>query len=202
MQEAQVTVDGSTYPLPRPFLVVATQNPVEMEGTYPLPEAQRDRFMARLTVGYPEVDAELAMLDLQETADPLDHLHPVTDAAQVRRLIETTRHLYAAPAVKQYVVDLVAATRDDAGLRLGASPRASIQLLRAAKGLAAVSGRDHVLPDDVQTLAEPVLAHRLIPSAESRLSGRSTRDVVADIVARVPVASPTRTSVRDRSVAG
>ncbi len=202
MQEAQVTVDGTTYPLPRPFLVVATQNPVEMEGTYPLPEAQRDRFMARLTVGYPDAAAELDMLDLQETSDPLAHLSPVTDAAQIGRLIETTRHLYAAPAIKQYVVDLVTATREDPGLRLGASPRASIQLLRAAKGLAAVSGRDHVLPDDVQMLAEPVLAHRVIPSAESRLSGRSTRDVVADIVARVPVAAPTRTSVRDRSATG
>ena len=198
MQEAQVTVDGTTYPLPRPFLVVATQNPVEMEGTYPLPEAQRDRFMARLTVGYPSAEAELAMLDLQETTDPLAHLTPVTDAAQVGRLIETTRHLYASPAVKQYVVDLVSGTRDDPALRLGASPRAAIQLLRAAKGYAAVAGRDHVLPDDVQQLAEPVLAHRVILSAESRLSGRSGQDVVADLVARTGVPAPARGSVHDR----
>ncbi len=190
MQEAQATVDGRTYPLPRPFLVVATQNPVEMEGTYPLPEAQRDRFMARLTVGYPSVESELEMLDLQETSDPLAHLRPVTDAAEVRRLVDVVRHLYAAPAVKRYVVDLVTASRQDAGLRLGASPRAAIQLLRAAKSLAAMSGRDHVLPDDVQSLAVPVLAHRLLPSTESRLSGRTTQDVVADIVARTPLPSP------------
>lgn len=202
MQEAQVTIDGTTYPLPRPFLVVATQNPVEMEGTYPLPEAQRDRFMARLTVGYPSVEAELAMLDVQESSDPLAHLSPVTDAAQVGRMVDVTRRLYASPAVKQYVVDLAAATREDPALRLGASPRAAIQLLRAAKGLAAVAGRDHVLPDDVQQLAEPVLAHRLILSAESRLSGRSGQDVVADLVARTRVPAPARVALHDRSAAG
>lgn len=202
MQESQVTVDGTTYPLPRPFLVLATQNPVEMEGTYPLPEAQRDRFMARLTVGYPSQEAELAMLDLQETSDPLDHLSPVTDAAQVARLIEITRHLYASPAVKQYVVDLVSGTREDPALRLGASPRAAIQLLRAAKGYAAVAGRDHVLPDDVQQLAEPVLAHRVILSAESRLSGRTGQDVIGDLVVRTAVPAPARTAVRDRTAAG
>jgi MoxR-like ATPase len=187
MQESQATVDGATYPLPRPFLVIATQNPVEMEGTYPLPEAQRDRFMARLSVGYPDRGDELDMLDRQEVADPLVDLSPVTDAAHVARLIATARRLYAAPAVKGYVLDLVAATRTDPGLRLGASPRASIQLLRAAKALAALSGRDHVLPDDVQDVAEPVLAHRLIASTESRLSGRTTSDVVRNIVSRTTV---------------
>ncbi|WP_273651444.1 AAA family ATPase [Cellulomonas fimi] len=205
MQEAQATVDGRTYPLPRPFLVVATQNPVEMEGTYPLPEAQRDRFMARLTVGYPSVESELDMLDLQETSDPLDQLRPVTDAATVARLIGTTRRLFAAPAVKRYVVDLVTATRQDHGLRLGASPRAAIQLLRAAKSVAAMDGRDHVLPDDVQQLAEPVLAHRLLPSTESRLSGRSTSDIVADIIERTPLpvsAALTATASRARRAIG
>ncbi|TQL04454.1 MoxR family ATPase [Cellulomonas sp. SLBN-39] len=187
MQEAQATVDGRTYPLPRPFLVVATQNPVEMEGTYPLPEAQRDRFMARLTVGYPSVESELEMLEQQESSDPLDRVRPVTDAPHVARLIATTRRLYAAPTVKRYVVDLVGATREDPGLRLGASPRAAIQLLRAAKALAAMDGRDHVLPDDVQELAVAVLAHRLLPSTETRLSGRTTQDVVTDVVARVPL---------------
>ncbi|MCM0639176.1 AAA family ATPase [Cellulomonas wangsupingiae] len=187
MQEAQATVDGRTYPLPRPFLVVATQNPVEMEGTYPLPEAQRDRFMARLTVGYPSVESELEMLDLQEASDPLARMRPVTDAAEVQHLIDVARRLYAAPTVKRYIVDLVTASREDAGLRLGASPRAAIQLLRAAKSLAAMAGRDHVLPDDVQELAVPVLAHRLLPSTESRLSGRTTQDVVSDIVARTPL---------------
>lgn len=200
MQEAQATVDGRTYPLPRPFLVVATQNPVEMEGTYPLPEAQRDRFMARLTVGYPSIESELDMLDLQETSDPLDTLRPVTDAAQVKALIETARRLFAAPGIKRYVVDLVTATREDPGLRLGASPRAAIQLLRAAKALAAMDGRDHVLPDDVQQLGVPVLAHRLLPSTESRLSGRSTSDIVTDILDRVPLPSAGATARSRRAI--
>ncbi|WP_448629645.1 AAA family ATPase [Cellulomonas soli] len=203
MQEAQATVDGHTYPLPRPFLVVATQNPVEMEGTYPLPEAQRDRFMARLTVGYPSVESELDMLDLQDVADPLGHLRPVTDAATVAALIDTTRRLFASPSVKRYVVDLVTATRQDPGLRLGASPRAAIQLLRVAKALAAMDGRDHVLPDDVQRLAVPVLAHRLLPSTESRLSGRSTTEIVEDVVARTALPVPTTAAPqRTRRTAG
>ena len=184
MQEAQATIDGTTYTLPRPFLVIATQNPVEMEGTYPLPEAQRDRFMARLAVGYPDRDAELDMLDRQEVADPLSDLRPVTDAVHVAIVIATARRLFASPAVKRYIVDLVGATRQDPGLRLGASPRAAIQLLRASKALAAMAGRDHVLPDDVQALAEPVLAHRLLPSTESRLSGRTTGDVLRAVIAR------------------
>ena len=205
MQEAHTTVDGTTYALPRPFLVIATQNPIAMEGTYPLPEAQRDRFMARLAIGYPGTQAELEMLDRQETTDPLDHLHPVTDAATVLRLITVARNLYAAPAVKRYVVALVEATRQDDGLRLGASPRASIQLLRAAKSLAAIRGRDHVLPDDVQTLAEPVLAHRLLPSTQARLAGRSPVDTVRDLVARVPLPAYTPGSldaVRARRATG
>ncbi len=202
MQEAQATVDGQTYPLPRPFLVVATQNPVEMEGTYPLPEAQRDRFMARLTVGYPSVQSELDMLDLQETSDPIDGMQPVTDAEQVARLIATARRLYAAPSVKRYIVDLVTATREDHALRLGASPRAAIQLLRAAKSLAAMSGRDHVLPDDVQQLAEPVLAHRLLPSTESRLSGRTTSDTVHEIVDRIPLPTSGTGIPRERRATG
>ncbi|MDM7832030.1 AAA family ATPase [Cellulomonas edaphi] len=200
MQEAQATVDGHSYPLPRPFLVVATQNPVEMEGTYPLPEAQRDRFMARLTVGYPSIESELGMLDMQESSDPLVDMRPVTDAAHVARLVDTTRRLYAAPGVKRYVVDLVTATREDQGLRLGASPRAAIQLLRAAKGVAAMAGRDHVLPDDVQQLAEPVLAHRLLPSTESRLSGRGTDAIVRDIVARIPLPTPVPASRASRAI--
>jgi len=187
MQEGFATIDGVSYPLPRPFLVVATQNPVEMEGTYPLPEAQRDRFMARLTVGYPSPADELEMLERQEVADPLAALSAVTDAAHVQRMIALVRRLYASAAVKRYVIDLVGATREDAGLRLGASPRAAIQLLRAAKALAAVNGRDYVLPDDVQSLAVPVLAHRVLPSTESRLSGRTSEDIVESIVARTVV---------------
>ncbi len=196
MQEAQATVDGRSYPLPRPFLVVATQNPVEMEGTYPLPEAQRDRFMARLTVGYPSPESELEMLDRQETSDPLVELTSTTDAQHVARMADVVRRLYASPAVKRYIVALVGATRQDTGLRLGASPRAAIQLLRAAKSVAAMAGRDHVLPDDVQELAVPVLAHRLLPSTESRLSGRTTADIVADAVTRVPLPEPVTARAR------
>jgi len=187
MQEGFATIDGVSYPSPRPFLVVATQNPVEMEGTYPLPEAQRDRFMARLTVGYPAPADELEMLERQEVADPLAALSPVTDAAQVQRMISVVRRLHASTAVKRYVISLVGATRDDPGLRLGASPRAAIQLLRAAKALAAVNGRDYVLPDDVQVLASPVLAHRVLPSTESRLSGRSAHDIIESVVQRTVV---------------
>jgi len=202
MQEAQVTIDGTTYELPRPFLVIATQNPIEMEGTYPLPEAQRDRFMARLTVGYPDVEAELAMLERQELADPLAAVTPVTTAAEVADLAEVARRLYAAPSIKQYLLDIVTATRSDPLLRLGASPRASIQLLRAAKAHAAIAGRDHVLPDDVAELARPVLAHRLLPSTEARLSGHSTSDALDAILARTRIPGPSRVSVSGRAATG
>ncbi len=187
MEEGQTTVDGTTHMLPSPFLVVATQNPVEMEGTYPLPEAQRDRFMARLTVGYPDVDAELRMLDRQETDNPLAHLRPVTTGADVLRFAEVARSVHASTAVKRYVLALVTATREHPGLRLGASPRTTLQLLRAAKSLAAMAGRDHVLPDDVQYLAVPVLAHRLVVTTEARLSGQDAEAVVASLVAQTPI---------------
>jgi MoxR-like ATPase len=187
MEEGQTTVDGTTHLLPQPFLVVATQNPVEMEGTYPLPEAQRDRFMARLTVGYPDIDAELEMLERQETDDPLARLTPVTDGDTVLRFARVVRSVYASPAVKRYVVDLVTATRRHAALRLGASPRTSLQLLRAAKAVAAMAGRDHVLPDDVQYLALPVLAHRLVITTEARLAGNDAAAVVSSIVAQTPI---------------
>lgn len=187
MEEGQTTVDGTTHRLPRPFLVVATQNPVEMEGTYPLPEAQRDRFMARITVGYPDNDAEMLMLDRQEATSPLAHLRAVTDGSSMLRFSQLVRSLYASPSVKRYVVGLVSATREHPGLRLGASPRASLQLLRAAKAMAAMAGRDHVLPDDVQRLAVPVLAHRLILTTEARLGGVTPESVVDETVRRTPV---------------
>lgn len=187
MEEGQTTVDGTTHRLPRPFLVVATQNPVEMEGTYPLPEAQRDRFMARITVGYPDTEAEILMLDRQEASTPLAHLQAVTDGQSMLRFSQLVRSLYASPSVKRYVVNLVGATREDPRLRLGASPRASLQLLRAAKAIAAMAGRDHVLPDDIQRLARPVLAHRLILTTEARLSGVTPETLVDEIVQRTPV---------------
>ncbi|KRC37313.1 MoxR family ATPase [Oerskovia sp. Root22] len=196
MEEGQTTVDGTTHPLPRPFLVVATQNPVEMEGTYPLPEAQRDRFMARLTVGYPDVEAELEMLDRQESDTPLEHIDPVVDGPTILRFAQVARSVYASPAVKRYVLALVTQTREHPGLKLGASPRTSLQLLRAAKAVAAMAGRDHVLPDDVQLLAPPVLAHRLILSTESRLAGHTAAHVVTSIVERTPIPAYTSTDSR------
>ena len=192
MEEGQVTVDGQTYRLSKPFIVMATQNPVEMEGTYPLPEAQRDRFMARISMGYPSAGAEVAMLDSHGGAFPLDEMAPVTDGNTIAKLIETVRTLYASPAIKQYVVDLTTATRATPALRLGASPRASLHLLRASRAYAALAGRDHVLPDDVQALVEPVLAHRMIASGETHVARRSSADVLYDIVRRVAVPSSAR----------
>jgi MoxR-like ATPase len=187
MEERQVTVDGITHVLQTPFIVMATQNPVEMEGTYPLPEAQRDRFMARLSMGYPAAEAEMEMLERHAASEPLESLEPVTDAFAVRSLIATVRGVYASDAVKEYIVALARATRSSADLRLGASPRAALHLLRACKAHAAMSGRDHVLPDDVQALALPVLAHRLLPSADAQLSRRSPEDVVTTLLAHVPI---------------
>jgi MoxR-like ATPase len=187
MEERQVTVDGVSYELARPFLVMATQNPIEMEGTYPLPEAQRDRFTARVSMGYPDRDAEMAMLDERATADPLTSLAPVADAATVRALVAAVGRLHVAEAVRRYVVALVEGTRRSPDLRLGASPRAGLQLLRAARAAAALAGRDHVLPDDVQALAGPVLAHRLLLTPDTALARRSAEDVVADLLATVPV---------------
>jgi MoxR-like ATPase len=198
MQEAQTTIDGTTHQMPRPFLVVATQNPIEMEGTYALPEAQRDRFMARLSVGYPGRNAEVEMLERQETADPLAAVRPVADVETVTSMIATARRLYAAQGIKQYVVDLADATRTDPMLRLGASPRAAIQLLRCAKALAAMSGRDHVLPDDIQDLAVPVLAHRLLPSTDARLAGHTVTESITAIVARTRLPISGRAAAPDR----
>jgi MoxR-like ATPase len=187
MEEHQVTVDGTTYHLQPPFIVVATQNPIEMEGTYPLPEAQRDRFMARVSMGYPSPAAEVEMLGRHGAHDPLAALVPVTDAEAVRRLIQTARTVYAADAIKEYVVSLVRATRATPELRLGASPRSALHLLRAAKARAAMQGRHHVLPDDVQDLVVPVLAHRLLPSADAQLARRTPDDVLAGLLATVPI---------------
>ncbi|XVX22083.1 AAA family ATPase [Actinomycetota bacterium] len=187
MEEHQVTVDGTTYALPEPFMVMATQNPIEMEGTYPLPEAQRDRFMARISMGYPSPRAELDMLDTHGGRSPLRDLRAVTDAETVRRMIAAVRTVHASDAVRQYVVDVVSATRTSPDLRLGASPRGTIHLLRAARARAALEGRDHVLPDDVQAVAAPVLAHRVILSAEAQLARRDASSVLDDVLHRVRV---------------
>ncbi|HVS68956.1 MAG TPA: MoxR family ATPase [Mycobacteriales bacterium] len=187
MEERQVTVDGITYELDAPFMVIATQNPIEMEGTYPLPEAQRDRFTARIALGYPSPDAELAMIDTHGTASPLDYLEPVTDDQEVARLIGGVRQIHVADSVRGYAVDLVTATRQHPDLRLGASPRATLHLLRAGRAVAALEERDYVLPDDLQALAEPVLAHRLLLSADAQIARRPVTAVLADILAAVPV---------------
>ncbi len=192
MAEGQVTVDGTTYRLEEPFMVMATQNPIEMEGTYPLPEAQRDRFMARIEMGYPDPTAELAMVGSHSGADPLAELEPVTDAATVARLVRAVRGLHASPAVLQYVIDLAAASRRHPRLRLGVSPRAALHLVRAARAHAALAGRSHVLPDDVQHLAVPVLAHRVILSHDAQLARESAEQVVADLLGEVPVPAGAR----------
>jgi MoxR-like ATPase len=197
MEERQVTVDGITYQLQVPFMVIATQNPIEMEGTYPLPEAQRDRFTARIAVGYPDMAAELEMLDVHGGQDPMDKLGAVADATMVRRMIATVRNIHVAAAVKQYAVDLVTATRESTDLRLGASPRATLQLLRTARAVACLEGRDFVLPDDLQALAVPVFAHRIIPTAEAQLSRRTTDSILADIIHRLPVVSDRQRSPYD-----
>ena len=179
MEERQVTADGTTYPLEPPFMVIATQNPTDMEGTYLLPEAQRDRFMARISVGYPTVAAELAMLEAHSASSPLERVVPVIDAASVRALSRAVRSVYVSEAVGEYAVTLVAATRTHPDLRLGGSPRATLHLVRACRAYAALDGRDYVIPDDVQALAVPVLAHRLFPAA------RAT-PVLADLMDRLP----------------
>lgn len=199
MEERQVTADGQTYLLEHPFTVVATQNPIEMEGTYPLPEAQRDRFMARISMGYPAASDELSMLSTRETSSPLDRVGSVVTLGELREMIRAVHHVYTSPPVKEYAVELARATRADRQLRLGASPRATLQLVRAAKAHAAMHGRDFVLPDDIDALAAPVLGHRLVPTsralgAHDRDSGPLVDAVVRRIVAEtaVPVGSTRR----------
>ncbi|MFL6178274.1 MAG: AAA family ATPase [Actinomycetes bacterium] len=187
MEEHQVTVDGSTYPLATPFMVVATQNPIEMEGTYPLPEAQRDRFMARLSMGYPDPADEIAMLASHGAHRPLEDIKPVASAQDVAALIEQVRGVHIGEPVHRYAVDLVGSSREHPDLRLGASPRATLQLVRAAKASAALDNRDYVIPDDVRSLAVPVLAHRVLLTAEAQIARRTSRSVVESMVSTTPI---------------
>lgn len=184
MEEAQVTVDGRTHPLPRPFLVVATQNPLEMEGTYALPEAQRDRFMMRISMGYPDAEAEALMLRQRDIGDPLDALRAVIDVETVAELIAWARSVHVAPVIEQYAVALAQATRRHPDLRLGASPRATIQLVRAAKVRAALDGREYVIPDDLMALLAPVFAHRLIPT-RTAVARHGDDDVMPAVLERI-----------------
>ena len=187
MQENQVTVDGVTYELARPFLVMATQNPIEYEGTYPLPEAQLDRFTMRVEIGYPPLAEEARMLTEQTSDPPLDSLRPVTTAEEVRALIGEAADVFVEESVNRYVVALLRHTRSDGRLYLGASPRAGIALLRVAKARALSEGRSFVAPDDVKACAEPVLAHRLILAPEARASGLAGGDLVRDALEHTPV---------------
>ncbi len=187
MAERQVTVDGTTYQLEAPFLVVATQNPVEHEGTYPLPESQLDRFLMRISVGYPDKHAELAMLDAHGDHDAIDDIAPVVRASDVVAVQQAVRTVHVAPSLKAYLVDLADATRRHGRLALPVSPRATLALLRAARARAAAAGRGYVVPDDIKALAEPVLAHRLLVTPEAQLGGIAPADALAEAIRTVPV---------------
>ncbi len=187
MEERQVSLEGETRPLPRPFLVLATQNPIELEGTFPLPEAQLDRFLLRLSIGYPSEADEKNIVRRFRSGSPLDELPAVVDTVELMAMQRLAREVHVAAAVEDYIVRLVRASRLHASIELGASPRATLGLYRAAQALAAINGRGYVLPDDVKRLAPAVLTHRLIISAQSRLRGRSAGDVLAEVLGTVPV---------------
>ena len=189
MEERQVTVDGVTRSIPLPFLVIATQNPIELEGTFPLPEAQLDRFLMRLSIGYPELDDEREVLRRFREVDPLTELKPVVSGEEILALIAVCRSVYVSPAIETYILGLVRATRDAerAALSLGASPRGSLALYHTAQALAAIRGRSFVIPDDVQPLVIPTLAHRLILSSQSRLHGKALSAVLREVIEHVPV---------------
>ena len=192
MEELQVTVDGVTHHLQHPFVVVATQNPIEYEGTFPLPEAQLDRFLMRISLGYPEFEEELAIIEQQEQAHPIDSLEAVATPKDVIGLQEAAKEIYVDRAVREYIVNLTEATRDHRDVSLGASPRASLGLFRAARALALVLDRDYVIPDDIKTLAASVTAHRIILSPSARMRGVRSVDLVSDLLNTITVPGATR----------
>ena len=187
MEERQVTVDGSTYRLPHPFFVMGTQNPIELEGTFPLPEAQLDRFLLRITLGYPRQDEEISILSRFQERDPLEELTPVAGPEDICALQEARKKIHVSQPIKEYITAIVAATRHDGRLRLGASPRGSLGLMRAGQALAALREREFVLPDDIKHLATAVLAHRLILKEEERLLGTTQEALTEEIVSGIPV---------------
>ena len=187
MQERQVTVDVTTMPLPRPFLVIATQNPVELEGTFPLPEAQLDRFLLKVRLGYPSEDEEGAILQRFQQENPLDNLTPVVEASELLELQKLCRQVYVEESVRHYIVTIAQATRNHQGIKLGASPRASLSLYLASQSLAAIQGRNYVIPDDVKYLVTPVLAHRLVAKVETKLRGQSAESILEEIAFTTPV---------------
>jgi MoxR-like ATPase len=187
MEERQVTLDGTTRQLEEPFMVIATQNPIEHEGTYPLPESQLDRFMMRLSMGYPNRTSELEILDTHGSRALLDELQAVTDAAEVGALVGMAHEVYVAPSLKSYIVDITEASRAHTDVFLGASPRASLFLLRAARASAASQAREYVIPDDIKNLAVPVLAHRVLLSPEAQMRGASAEEVLESLLSQVPI---------------
>jgi MoxR-like ATPase len=187
MEERQVTVDGVTHRLEEPFMVIATQNPIEHEGTYPLPESQLDRFMMRLSMGYPERPSELEILDRHGDHQVLEELEPVADATQISVLIKMARDVYVADSLRSYIVDISEATRDHPDIYLGASPRASLYLLKASRALASSKGRDYVVPDDIKELAIPILAHRVLLVPEAQMRGTRAEDVLSGLLAAVSI---------------
>ena len=189
MEERQVTVDGVTHPLARPFMVLATENPHDHEGTYPLPESQLDRFLLRLSIGYPDRDAELTMLDVHGEVDQLAKLNPVVTGTEVAAMIDAVRHVHVAAAVREYLVNLAHASRNHRGIEVGMSPRATLALQRASRARAAMLGRNYVIPDDVKAMAVPVLSHRLQLSVEAQLQALDQPAIVAELLQAVPVPS-------------
>ena len=187
MQEQQVTVDGVTYPLPRPFLVLATQNPIEYEGTFPLPEAQLDRFLMRVSVGYPTQADEKVLLTHLQREHPISRLQPVAEASQLVQLQRQVWEVFVEDSLQDYIVKLVGATRGHPDLTIGASPRASLALFKAAQAMAAIRGRDHVIPDDIQYLVPAIMTHRLLVSPDAELRGRTPRTILDDILERTPL---------------
>ena len=191
MEERQVTVDGKTYPLPHPFFVMATQNPIELEGTFSLPEAQLDRFLLKIRLGYPDKDEEMAILERFQEKDPLTELGAVANPEQIAELQQARKGIHVSQPVREYITRLVRATRDHTSLRLGASPRGSLNLMRAGQAWAVLNERNYVLPDDIKYLAVPVLAHRLILKEEERLRGERLEHLLEEIVDRITVPGPT-----------
>ncbi|HHH40711.1 MAG TPA: MoxR family ATPase [Chloroflexi bacterium] len=187
MEERQVTVDGVTYPLGRPFLVLATQNPIEYEGTFPLPEAQLDRFMLRITIGYPSAQDEIAILDSQQFTHPIEQISQVVEAEELIQVQEQLKEVYVDPLIKQYIVEIVHQTRNHPDVYLGASPRGSLTLYRTAQARAALRGRDYVIPDDVKALVEATLGHRMIVSPAARIKDVTATAILQEILRTVPV---------------
>ncbi len=187
MEERQVTIDGETYPLPRPFFVLATQNPIELEGTFPLPEAQLDRFLLKISLGYPDKAEEVIMLKRFQKDDPLISLGPVAEPEQLTDMQQLRKEVTVSAPIQEYITDIVFATRKNEHLRFGSSPRGSLGLMRAAQALAAVRDRSYVLPDDIKQLAIPVLAHRIILNEEAKLSGENPVHILEEIISRIPV---------------